>query len=82
MPCPFASLLGVPNEGFHALRIGDFAFNDIAGTIVIAIWFSNHFRVPLHIALISWFAFAEALHIAFGVHTAFLKKLGIKPYCE
>jgi len=30
---------------------------------------------------LGWFVAGEVLHYAFGVDTAFLKMIGIRPYC-
>jgi hypothetical protein len=82
MPCPYANVLGVPNEGFHALRIGGFAFNDIAGTLAISALTSYATKISFLRATAGWFAVAELLHYAFGVRTAFLERLNLAPKCE
>ena len=76
MPCPYASLLGVPYEGIHATRFAGLALNDVLGTLVLAGLTSATMHVSMGRATLGWFALAEALHYVFGVRTAFLE--GIK----
>jgi len=82
MPCPYANVLGVPGEGFHSVRFNGFALNDILGTLGLAAATSWIFGVKYNTSILSWFVAAEALHLAFGVHTAFLEALGVSPACE
>jgi len=82
MPCPFASALGVPGEGFHKQRIGDFALNDILGTMTLAYTTSAVTQTDYSKNLLLWFAAGEAAHYAFGVKTAVLEKLNIDPSCS
>ena len=82
MPCPFASALGTPGEGFHSARIGGLAFNDIIGTLALAGATSYASKISFLRSAFYWFLAAEVLHWSFGVHTAFLDKLGIKPRCD
>jgi hypothetical protein len=82
MPCPYAHIFGIPGEGFHGARVSGFALNDILGTLGLAAATSWIFGVKYNTSILSWFVAAEALHYAFGVHTAFLVALGISPTCE
>ena len=82
MPCPFASALGTPNQGVHAARIGGFALNDILGTIALAGITSYTAKIGFMRSFFAWFALAEVLHYMFGVHTAFLERLGIVRDCD
>ena len=82
MPCPFANALGTPGEGVHASRIGGFALNDIMGTLALAGATSYATQITFMRSAFYWFLAAEVLHWSFGVHTAFLEKLGIAPRCD
>lgn len=82
MPCPFASALGIPRQGVHAPRIGGFALNDIIGTIALAGITSYTAKINFMRSVFYWFVLAELLHYAFGVHTAFLERIGIVNDCE
>jgi len=82
MPCPFASALGTPNEGFHSSRINGFALNDILGTLALAGITSYTAKISFMRSVFVWFALAEVLHYAFGVRTAFLERLGIVRDCD
>ena len=82
MPCPYASALGVPGEGFHAQRLGAFALNDVLGTLALAGITSLVTRIDMVRTSVMWFAAAEVLHYAFGVHTAFLEALGFVNDCD
>ena len=82
MPCPFASALGTPNEGFHSSRIHGFALNDILGTLALAGITSYTAKISFMRSVFIWFALAEVLHYAFGVRTAFLERLGIVRDCD
>jgi hypothetical protein len=81
MMCPFADILGIPEKGFHEARIGDFALNDTIGTIGLAVVTSVVFDIEWKKSLVYWFVGGEILHYAFGVETAFIKKLGIDVSC-
>ena len=82
MPCPYANVLGVAKEGFHAQRIGGFALNDILGTLALAGITSQVARVDFFRATIAWFVAAEVIHFAFGVRTAFLEHLNLTRDCD
>jgi len=81
MSCPYATIFGEPGKGFHEKRIGDYAFNDTIGTFVLAGLTSYYFDVSPTKAVLGWFAVAEVSHYVFGVETAFLKQIGVKPLC-
>jgi len=81
MPCPYATLLGVPGQGVHATRIFGLAFVDIFLTILLSIasaWATNTSIVS---NLLFWFVLGEVLHYAAGTQTAFLTMLGINAEC-
>jgi hypothetical protein len=78
MACPYAFILGVPEQGVHAPRIGGYARNDILGTIGLAILTAYIMKISFLYSLVVWFVLGEILHYLFGVQTAFLTSLGIK----
>jgi len=81
MSCPYATLLGKRGEGVHSKRIGGFALNDTLATIAAAALTSYFFNISFLYSLLGWFIGGELLHIAFGVDTAFLEYIGLKPNC-
>jgi hypothetical protein len=81
MPCPYATLLGIPKEGVHAKRIFGFAQNDIIATIVAAMITAYVLNLPFLYSLVIWFVGGEVLHYVFGVQTEVLTQLGIKVPC-
>ena len=81
MPCPYATLLGIKGKGVHSTRIVGLAFNDILATIIAAFLTSYFFNISVLYSLVGWFSMGELLHIAFGVDTAFLEYIGIRPKC-
>lgn len=81
MPCPYATLLGKRGKGVHSTRILGLAFNDIIATIIAAFLTSYFFKISLLYSLVGWFVAGEVLHILFGVDTAFLEYIGMKPKC-
>jgi hypothetical protein len=87
MTCPFnckqnnlSSLLGEPKQGFHEARIGNYALNDILGTMALAAASSYATNTPYWQNLLGWFVVAEASHVAFGVKTQFIQDMGIEIY--
>jgi hypothetical protein len=82
MSCPYSNILGTPGEGVHKQRFLGLALNDTIATLVAALLTKWFFDVPLLYSIIGWFVAGEVLHYAFGVDTAFLKMIGIKPYCS
>lgn len=81
MSCPYANALGTPGEGVHAQRFLGLALNDTIATLVAALLTTWFFNIPLLYSILGWFVAGEVLHYAFGVDTAFLKMIGIRPYC-
>jgi hypothetical protein len=81
MSCPYANILGTPGEGVHAQRFLGLALNDTIATLVAALLTKWFFDVPLLYSILGWFVAGEFLHYAFGVDTAFLKMIGVRPYC-
>ena len=82
MSCPYANALGTPGEGVHAQRFLGLALNDTIATLVAALLTKWFFDVPLLYSILGWFVAGEILHYAFGVDTAFLKMIGVKPHCK
>jgi hypothetical protein len=82
MSCPFANALGIPGQGFHAARIGEFALNDVLGTIGLAALTSSMANDSFSKHLLGWFVAAEVSHYYFGVDTAFLRLTGLSPRCD
>jgi len=81
MSCPYSTLLGIRGQGVHSSRFLGLALNDTIATIVAAIITSYIFDFSLLYSLVLWFILGEILHIAFGVDTAFLELIGLKPIC-
>ena len=79
--CPYKYILGVPEKGVHSLRVAGLALNDILMTIIGAVLTSYAFKIHLGLSLFSWFVVGELLHYGFGVDTAFLKMIHMKPLC-
>lgn len=82
MSCPYANILGTPGQGVHAQRFLGLALNDTIATLVAALLTKWFFDVPLLYSILGWFVAGEVLHYVFGVDTAFLKMIGIKPHCK
>lgn len=75
--CMYKDILGKPNLGFHAARIGPFALWDIVGTLGIAFLLNwsigaNGIKQFIQIAL-ALFILGEILHWLFCVNTAFMR---------
>jgi len=79
--CPYRYIFGEPGKGVHAVRLGGLAVNDTLMTVIAAVLTSYAYKINLGISLFSWFAIGEILHYGFGVETAFLKMIGVKPVC-
>ena len=82
MPCPYSTILGIRGKGVHSSRILGFALNDILATLVLVFISTYIFKVPFLYSLIGWFVLGEIFHILFGVDTAFLEFIGMKPTCN
>ena len=76
--CPFAFILGIPGQGFHATRIYGYALNDTVGTIVLALITAYIFDIAIWKSIVIWFVSGEILHYLFGTQTAVLTTLGIE----
>ena len=82
MSCPYSTLLGIPGQGIHALRLGPFAFNDTIMTVIAAVLTSYATGVNVWLSIFLWFVIGEILHYGYGVDTAFLKLVGLTPDCS
>jgi len=78
MGCPYANILGIPGQGFHARRIFGYALNDTLATIALALVTSYLMRTPFLATFIAWFVIGEVSHYLFGSQTAFLTTIGVK----
>jgi hypothetical protein len=81
MSCPYSTLLGIPGQGIHALRVGGLAFNDTIMTIIAAVLTSYATGINVWLSMFLWFVVGEILHYGLGVDTAFLKMIGVKAIC-
>ena len=81
MGCPYATVLGEREKGFHSTRFMGLALNDILGTIGLALLTTYFFKVTFWKSLLAWFVAGEIFHYAYGVNSAFLEKVGLTPKC-
>jgi hypothetical protein len=82
MSCPYSTLLGIPGQGIHALRVGGLAFNDTIMTIIAAVLTSYATGINVWLSMFIWFVVGEILHYGLGVDTAFLKMIALSPKCS
>ncbi len=82
MSCPYSTLLGIPGQGIHALRVGGLAFNDTIMTIIAAVLTSYATSINVWLSMFLWFVIGEILHYGLGVDTAFLKMIALSPKCS
>ena len=82
MPCPYANILGIPGQGFHATRFAGLAVNDTLATIALALITSFVWKLSFLQTFVSWFIIGELLHYYFGVNTAFLQMIHMSPDCS
>jgi hypothetical protein len=78
MGCPYKFVLGIPKQGFHSSRFMGLAFNDVIGTVGLALITAFILKVSFWKSLLVWFLAGEILHYAFGVQTEFLTLIGIQ----
>ena len=77
MSCPYSTLLGEKDKGFHKSRLFGLAQNDTLGTIGLASITAYTTNTPFWKSFVGWFVAGEILHYSFCVNTAFLSALGI-----
>lgn len=70
MFCKYKNILGFPKEGFHASRFLGFAFNDLIGTLIIAIIFAYQFKISYVVSVMMFLTIAVIMHRLFCVNTA------------
>ena len=73
--CEYKDIFGKPKEGFHAKRIFGLAFNDLIGTIIIAIiiaWYKGYSKIK---TIINLLIIGEISHYLFCVETPITKIL-------
>ena len=79
MPCPYANALGTPKQGIHKVRVLGLALNDLIGTAALEGATSMMSGKTFTQNFIVWLLIAEVAHYAFGVDTALLGAVGVKP---
>jgi hypothetical protein len=82
MPCPYANILGIPGQGFHATRFAGLAVNDTLATILLALITSFVWKLSFLQTFVGWFIIGELLHYYFGVNSAFLRMIYMSPDCS
>jgi hypothetical protein len=82
MGCPYKDIFGAPGTGAHSYRFMGLAAVDTFLTILIA-WISSVWvgGGTFFEYVVFWFVLAEVFHYAFGVDTALLKFIGLRPWC-
>lgn len=65
----FASVFGLPGQGFHSDRSLGLAKNDIVGTFVVAVILSIPLRVSILQTFLSLWFIGIGFHLLFGVKT-------------
>ena len=78
MSCPYKYILGVPEQGVHAARIGGLALNDTLLTVIAAALIAYFGNYSFLLTFFVLFVIGEYLHMIFGVQTAFLTLIGVK----
>ena len=81
MICPFSQykdIFGAPGTGVHAYKFMGTSIVDFGLTILLAIFVTWMFKVPLELSVISMLVLGILFHILFGVQTSTLKYLGIR----
>jgi hypothetical protein len=78
--CPlsqFRDIFGAPGTGPHSIRFMGVALVDFASTILIAMFVTWKFKVPLDLSIIFMLVISLIIHWIFGVETGALKYLGL-----
>jgi len=81
MQCPYSKILGERGKGFHEQRLFGFALNDVIGTIGLGAITTYFSKIDLWKTTLGWFIAGEIMHYGFGVDTAVMSAIGVKP-CE
>ena len=77
MSCAYRDLFGAPGTGPHSIRFLGTAIVDYTVSIMIAMFITWKYNVPLELATICVLIFGVFCHWVFCVDTATLKYLGI-----
>ena len=78
--CPFSkykNIFGAPGTGPHSIRFMGVALVDFGLTILLAMFITWKFGVPLDLSIIATLVLALIIHMLFGVETGALKYLGL-----
>lgn len=70
MLCVYKEIFGKPYEGFHKDRIFGLAFNDVIGTVIIALITSYYYNIEMYKVIIFSLIFIVIIHRLFCVDTA------------
>jgi hypothetical protein len=73
----FSDIFGAAGTGPHSIRFMGVAIVDFALTIVLAMFVTWQFKVPLDLSIIAMLILALVFHWLFGVETGALKYLGL-----
>jgi hypothetical protein len=73
----YSDIFGLPNKGFHKIRLLDVALGDYVGTIFLAILLSYLTSIPLVLSTIFMYILGIILHVLFDVPTSAVKYLGL-----
>jgi hypothetical protein len=77
MSCPYRDLFGAPGTGPHSFRFLGTAIVDYTLAILLAMFITWKFGVPLELTTICVLIFGVLCHWVFCVDTATLKYLGL-----
>jgi hypothetical protein len=77
MSCKYKDIFMAPGTGPHSIRFLGTAVVDYTAAILIAMFITWKFKVPLELSTICVFIFGVFLHWLFCVDTATLKYLGL-----
>jgi hypothetical protein len=78
--CPlsqFKNVFGAPETGLHSVRFMGVALFDFGLTILLAMFITWKFGVPLDLSIIATLIISLFIHMLFGVETGALKYLGL-----
>ena len=78
--CPFSQyrdIFGAPGTGPHRFRFMGVALVDFTLTILLAIFITWAFKVPLDLSIIFMLVISLVIHLLFGVETGTLKYMGL-----
>ena len=78
--CPlskYKDIFGAPGTGPHRFRFMGVALVDFVLTILLAMFITWAFKVPLDLSIIFMLVISLVIHLAFGVETGALKYMGL-----